>query len=83
MEGIRLLRNCANCGKLHDYPSKYCKECLEEEKKSFEKVRNYLYTHPNATVEEVHKSTEVSRKKISQYIREDRLIVTNKGIIEK
>ena len=75
-----MLRNCARCGKVHNYPSKYCKECLETEKELFDKVRDYLYDNPNATVEQVHIDTGVERKKIRQYIREDRLIITDRII---
>lgn len=82
MEGNKLLRNCVNCGKLHNDLSKYCKECLEKEKISFDKIRDYLHNNPNSTLEQVHKNTNIPRKKISEYIREDRLIVTNKGIID-
>ena len=77
-----MLRNCARCGKVHQYPSKYCKECLEDMQETFEKVRNYLYANPNATVEQVHVNTGVERKRIREFIREDKLIITNRGIVD-
>ena len=71
-----MLKNCFRCGQVHNNLSKYCEECEKIEAKIYRKVRDYLWENPNATVEEVHLETEVKRKKIRRYIREDKLVIS-------
>ena len=76
-----MIRNCENCGKVHNFPAKLCQECLQEKMKLYKKVKNYLWEHPNSTVDEVHAGTGVKKEKILQFVREDRFIVTD-GILQ-
>ena len=71
-----MLKNCLRCGKVHNNLSKYCDKCEKIEAKLYRKVRDYLWNNPNATVEEVHLETDVTRKKIRRYIREDKLVIS-------
>ncbi|MEJ6950161.1 TIGR03826 family flagellar region protein [Natronospora cellulosivora (SeqCode)] len=70
------LRNCPQCGKLfaYDGTSKVCNVCRSSEENDFEKVRDYLWDNPNATIEEVHTATEVERELIIKFVREGRLV---------
>ncbi|MFW6026539.1 MAG: hypothetical protein ACOCRX_09370 [Candidatus Woesearchaeota archaeon] len=76
-----MLKNCMNCGKLHTYPTRLCKDCLEEKIKKYKKVKNYLWDHPNSTIDTVSEKTGIKKEKIIQFVREDRFIVTD-GILE-
>ena len=76
-----MLRNCINCGKVHTYPAKLCKECMEEKRNQCRKVKDFLWDNPNSTIDEVHEATGIKRERILQFVREDRFIVTG-GIIQ-
>lgn len=53
-----------------------CPECLKSRDDEFSIVRDYVRKHPNAGVAEVSEETNVSMKQIRQWIREERLILT-------
>lgn len=68
------LRNCRRCGKLFNYVGKpICNECVQQDEKDFELVKAYIYDHPKATITEVSKETGVSVKKITKFLKEERL----------
>lgn len=57
------LRNCPQCGKLFVYNIRnLCPECIKKDEKDFGCVRDYLYNHPRATIEEISEETGVSYK---------------------
>lgn len=70
------LRNCPHCGKIFSYDgtSKVCNVCRNNEESDFQKVKDYLWDNPNATIEEVHTETEVERELIIKFVREGRLL---------
>ncbi len=75
-DAIMALRNCANCGKLFSAPTssmKLCLNCDREEHQQFEKVKEYIKEHPQATVIEITKETGVERKQIYEWVRSGRL----------
>jgi flagellar operon protein (TIGR03826 family) len=68
------LRNCPKCGMIFPYQGRnLCKNCLEEEEKEFEKVREYVRKHRGASVIEVSEATEVEEETIVQFLRDGRL----------
>ncbi|WP_422446897.1 TIGR03826 family flagellar region protein [Thermoanaerobacterium sp. DL9XJH110] len=72
------LRNCPECGKLFVYTVKnLCPDCVKKEEEDFEKVRDYLYDNPGATIEEVSEKTGVDSKKVLEFLREGRLVLKN------
>lgn len=72
------ITNCPECGKLFKkMTKKICPECIQKEEDAFLKVKQYLDDNPGATVPEVSEETEVSEKKINQFIREGRLESTS------
>lgn len=70
------LKNCKKCGKLFspNASEKVCPVCRNEEEEKFQKVKEYLWDNPNATVEEVHEATGVEEELIIKFVKEDRLI---------
>ncbi|MBS4535790.1 MerR family transcriptional regulator [Clostridium sp. D2Q-14] len=70
------VRNCNKCGKIYNYDGfPYCSRCRREEEELFQKVKAYIYNNPDATIQEVSEETEVSTKKILNYLRQGRLEV--------
>lgn len=69
-------RKCHSCGKVYQYNGRpFCLDCIDQMDKAFEKVREYIYDHANASVEQVSKATEVDEKWIILFIREGRIQV--------
>ena len=66
--------NCIKCGKVFQKMSTpLCPECEKLDEKIFEKIKDYLSEHPESSLAEVAKATEVSTKKIMRYLKEGRL----------
>ncbi|QSZ28327.1 MerR family transcriptional regulator [Aceticella autotrophica] len=71
------LRNCKRCGKLYTYNGiDICPECYRQDEEDFLKIRNYLETHPSDTMLEVSRNTGVEIKKIMEFLKEERLILS-------
>lgn len=70
--------NCKGCGRLFNYISgqKLCPECLKELENKFQEVKEFLRNNPSAGIDKTSKETEVSVKQIKQWIREERLILS-------
>lgn len=69
------VRNCRDCGKIFNYVSgpPLCPACLKELDKKFEKVKEYIYDHPGAGVQEVSDENDVTVAQIKIWIRQERL----------
>ncbi|AZR73905.1 hypothetical protein BBF96_11195 [Anoxybacter fermentans] len=68
------LKNCIECGKVFVHPTmNICSECYEEEEKDFEKVKEYLWDKASASIDEIHKMTGVSKKRIIKFIKSGRI----------
>lgn len=71
------IRNCKNCGRLYNYFGKMlCPECMKKLDDDFTKVKKYLRENPNASIAVVAEENDVSVKQIRDWIREERLIVS-------
>ncbi len=70
------IRNCPHCGKLFafDGKNKLCPVCRNSEEDDYQKVKDFLWDHPNASIEEVHIATEVERELIIKFVRDGRLV---------
>ena len=69
------VRQCDFCrAPYHSYGSKLCPECMIKLDEDFVKIRDYLYDHDRAGVEEVSQATGVTRKTIIHLLKEERLI---------
>lgn len=70
------MKYCQRCKRLFPYSGFghiYCSRCKEADERDFEKVKDYLYDHPGATMLEVEEGTGVIMKHITTYLREGRL----------
>lgn len=70
--------NCKGCGRLFNYLSgpKLCPECVKALEDKFQEVKDFLRNNPSAGIDQTSKETEVSVKQIKQWIREERLILS-------
>lgn len=71
---------CVICNKLFD-PSgdeTLCPECRKVDNNVFVVIRDYIYAHPGASVNEVTQATGVSVTVILRYLREGRLETNGK-----
>lgn len=75
------IRNCKRCGRLYTYTGNdLCPECYKQDEEDFIKVRDYLDVHPLATMMEISQNTQVSVKKIMDFLKEGRLILTSNNV---
>lgn len=64
------LRNCRRCGKLFVYTGiPLCRQCIDEDEEIFEKVKEYIESHPKCTTIEVAEALDVPMEKILQFLR--------------
>ena len=74
------VRNCKGCGRLFNYiggGSKLCQSCQKELEEKFQEVKAYLKANPNAPIAIVAEENDVSEKQIKQWIREERLVISD------
>jgi flagellar operon protein (TIGR03826 family) len=68
------VRNCKRCGKIYSYDGfDFCLKCRREDEEDFKKVKAYLDEYPGANIAEVEEKTEVSSKKVIQFLKQGRL----------
>lgn len=68
------VKNCKKCGKIYNYDGfPICYHCRKEEDELFQRVREYIYDNPQATIHVVSEETGVSTKKILSFLRQGRL----------
>lgn len=72
------LRNCKSCNRLFQYigGSPLCPQCRESLEEKFGEVKEYIYEHPGQTMSQVSEAMDISIKQIKQWIREDRLVLS-------
>lgn len=77
------VRNCKGCGKLFNYLSgpPLCPACISALDEKFEVVKEYIYDHPGAGMQEVSEELDVPIPQIRQWIREERLSFTEDSMI--
>lgn len=73
------VRNCRKCRRLFNYigNSKYCPACTEQLEKKFHEVKEYIYKNPGVGIRDVSEAMDVEPSQIKQWIREERLILSN------
>ena len=65
-----MLRNCADCGQIFAHPvNKLCPSCTKKQNEMFEKVKEFIRMHPNATIQEVVVETGVEFDKWNSSMR--------------
>ena len=76
------IRRCTRCGKLFQYAlgditCSSCKKLTEEE---FQKCKSYIWDNPGVTIAQVSKACEVDKKYIKQWLKEDRLQLSDDAV---
>jgi uncharacterized protein len=72
------IRNCRRCGNIYNYNGTVvCNHCSQQEQEDFDKVRDYLFEHPNSQAAEISRDTGVDLKVISRFLKEGRLKMEN------
>lgn len=70
--------NCKTCGRLFNAlgSERLCPNCVKELEDKFQEVKKYLEENPSSSIEQVAKDNDVSVKQIKQWIREERLTLS-------
>ena len=76
------VRNCKGCGKLFNYMSgaQLCPECRAKLETKFSSVKDYIGEHPQASISQVAEDMDVSVKQIKQWVKEERLILSEASL---
>lgn len=72
------VRNCRGCGRVFNYVAGpfLCQVCREELEKKFQIVKEYVRANPGVGINEVAAACEVPTSQIQQWLKEERLEVT-------
>ncbi len=74
------IRNCRKCRRLYNYvgsATKYCPACQAETENKFHEVKEFITKHPGVGIKEVSAAMDVDTAQIRQWIREERLVLSN------
>lgn len=77
------IRNCRNCGNIFNYTSGaiVCPACRESLEAKFQEVKLYIEEHPGVGIKQVSEACDVETSQIQQWLREERLEVTENSAI--
>jgi len=77
------VRNCKSCGKLFNYLNgpPLCTSCLKVLDEKFSVVKEYIYDHPGAGMQEVSDENEVTILQIQKWIREEKLSFSEDSLV--
>ncbi len=77
------VRNCRGCGNIFNYVAGpfLCMRCREEMEVKFQQVKEYIREHPGVGINEVSAACDVPTSQIQQWLREERLEVTENSPI--
>jgi flagellar operon protein (TIGR03826 family) len=77
------IKNCRRCGKVFQFTGSYlCASCIRQEEEDFQKVKEYLRTHPGSTSLELSENTEVDIRTIERFIRQGLLDSDEYGLVD-
>lgn len=77
------VRNCRGCGRIFNYVTGpiLCQKCREEMEAKFQEVKEYIRQNPGVGIQEVSDACDVPINQIQQWLREERLEVTENSAI--
>ncbi|GFI64943.1 hypothetical protein IMSAG185_00536 [Lachnospiraceae bacterium] len=77
------IRNCRTCGQIFNYFSgpNVCPSCRDALEEKFQEVKDYIRAHKGAGISEVADACEVEAAQIRQWLREERLEVTEDSAV--
>ena len=72
------VRNCRYCGRLFNYVMGpiMCQPCREKNEKKFHEVKEFIRENKGMGIQEVAEACDVDPQQIRQWLREDRLELT-------
>jgi len=72
------VKNCKSCNRLFQYIGgpPLCPACRDELENKFQEVKEFIYQNRGSSIADVAEATGVSTKQIKQWIREDRLVLS-------
>lgn len=77
------VRNCRKCGRLFNYVMGpfICPRCRDEMESKFQEVKSYIREHPGVGIQEVSEECDIDKSQIYQWLREERLELTEGSMI--
>ena len=77
------VRNCRLCGRIYNYEAgpNICPNCRDGMEAKFQEVKEYIREHKGCGIQEVADACDVETGQIRQWLREDRLEVTEDSAI--
>lgn len=77
------IRNCRVCGRIFNYLSgpPVCQVCRENLEAKFQEVKEYIREHRGVGISEVAEACDVDPAQIRQWLKDDRLEVTEDSAI--
>lgn len=77
------VRNCRNCGRIFNYLAGplTCQRCRELLEAKFQEVKEYIRENPGVGISEVADACDVEPSQIQQWLREERLELTENSPI--
>ena len=77
------VRNCRGCGRIFNYVAgpHLCQICREKMEVKFQEVKEYIREHKGVGMREVSEACDVEMSQIQQWLREERLEVTEDSAI--
>ena len=77
------VRNCRNCGRIFNYLTGIviCPACRDALEAKFQEVKEYVSNHRGAGIAEVAEACNVEAAQIRQWLRDERLEVTEDSAI--
>ena len=73
------VKTCRKCRRLFNYVMGpyFCPACREQEEDKFQEVKKYVQEHGRCGMQEVAEACDVTIKQIQQWIRDDRLMLSD------
>lgn len=73
------VKNCRKCKRIFNYVMGpvLCPKCREEEEEKFQEVKKYVVEHPGSGIQEVSEACDVNVNLIRQWLREERLVLSD------
>lgn len=77
------VKNCRLCGRIYNYVAgpNVCPSCRDSMEAKFQEVKEYIRNHKGCGIQEVSEECDVEAAQIRQWLREDRLEVTEDSAI--
>lgn len=69
---------CSKCGQLSGHiKATLCPSCFESERNDYNRIREYLKSSPRSNAMEIAKATGIPINKITKYIKDNSLIISD------